>query len=158
MAESGFPTRDEKVPNLAIGYTKMGLYNPNPTQVQRKDNRDALPVRGGPAGGGYSTAGDLLKFAIALQNHTLLSPEYTGIVTTGKVQTGDAPDNKYAYGFGERRANGQRMVGHTGGFPGISASFFMYPDLDYTVVVLSNYDPPDSERVHRKVQALITQV
>ena len=32
------------------------------------------------------------------------------------------------------------MVGHSGGFPGISAALHMYLDLSYTVAILSNYD------------------
>ena len=32
------------------------------------------------------------------------------------------------------------MVGHAGGFPGISGRLEMYLDLGYTVAVLSNYD------------------
>jgi hypothetical protein len=32
------------------------------------------------------------------------------------------------------------MIGHGGGFPGISASFRISLDTGYVVVVLSNYD------------------
>ena len=32
------------------------------------------------------------------------------------------------------------MVGHNGGFSGISSSLQMYLDKGYTLVVLSNYD------------------
>jgi hypothetical protein len=32
------------------------------------------------------------------------------------------------------------VVGHAGGFPGISGRLEMYLDLGYTVAVLSNYD------------------
>src|SRR4051812_19076663 len=48
----------EAVPNRSAGYMKAnGRWVPN---------TDTLPVRGTSAGGGYSTAGDLLRFAQAL--------------------------------------------------------------------------------------------
>ena len=36
--------------------------------------------------------------------------------------------------------NGQRVVGHSGGFAGVSANLDMYLESGYIVVVLSNYD------------------
>ena len=58
-------------------------------------------VRGGPAGGGYSTAGDMLKFHLALRENKLLDAEHTELVMTGKVEGGQ-PIGKYAYGFGDK--------------------------------------------------------
>jgi hypothetical protein len=42
-------------------------------------------VNGGPAGGGFSTVEDLVKFAAALQSHKLLDAKHTELVLTGKV-------------------------------------------------------------------------
>src|SRR4029450_10924088 len=75
---------------------------------------------GNPSGGAYSTVGDLLRFAQALLEHKLLSPQMTKIVLTGKVDTprpGPAP-TKYGYGFEEQFRNGVRIVGNGGGGPG----------------------------------------
>jgi hypothetical protein len=58
----------------------------------------------------------------------------------------------YGYGFGIEE-NG-RVVGHGGGFPGISAQLDIFVEEDYTVAVLSNYGmgaPP----VVEKARALI---
>jgi CubicO group peptidase (beta-lactamase class C family) len=55
----------EAVPNRANGYMKR-----NGAWVS---NADTLPWRGTAAGGGYSTAGDLLRFAEALGSGKLLS-------------------------------------------------------------------------------------
>ncbi len=109
-------------------------------------------AKGGPAGGGFSTVEDLLKFDNALRHHKLLNEEYTNIVTTGKVEMG--PDMKYAYLFGDEIADGHRIVGHNGGAPGISAVLDMYWDSGYTVAVLSNYDNA-AGMVARKIGQLL---
>jgi len=40
----------------------------------------------------------------------------------------------------DRDLSGQRVVGHTGGFPGICSFLYMYLESGHTVVVLSNSD------------------
>jgi D-alanyl-D-alanine carboxypeptidase len=124
---------DHIIPNCAVGYTTYGA---EPGTV--KNNLFLHVVKGGPAGGGYSTVEDLLGFSNALLGHTLLAAEYTEILTTGKIDV-DVND-RYAYGFRERFENGHRIVGHGGGFPGISSNLSMYTDLGYTVAILSNID------------------
>ena len=67
------------------------------------------------------------------------------------------PSNKYVYGFGDIRFNGQRMIGHNGGSPGVNTQLDILPDLGYTIIVLSNYDPPSAGRVSSRARRLITQ-
>ena len=105
----------------------------------RRENTETLPIKGGPAGGGYSTAGDLLRFARALQDHRLLSPELTARVQE-PMAGGFEPDMRYGYGFIVRRANGVAVTGHGGGAPGISSSLEMISERGYTAIVLTNYD------------------
>jgi CubicO group peptidase (beta-lactamase class C family) len=105
---------------------------------QLSDNLFVLPMRGGPAGGGYSTAPDLNAFANALLSYKLLSPEMTDLLLEGKVELNEGV--KYAYGFFDRTVRGQRAVGHGGGFPGICSILAIYPDLELTTVVLTNSD------------------
>jgi CubicO group peptidase (beta-lactamase class C family) len=131
---------DYVVPNLAVGYTEMQA---RPGEV--KNNLFMHIVRGTPAGGGYSTVEDLLAFSNALMNDKLLSPEHTEMMMTGKVRT--APHIMYAYGFRDRVENGHHIVGHTGGFPGISGYLGIFTDLGYTVAVLSNFDSGYSDAV-----------
>jgi hypothetical protein len=40
----------------------------------------------------------------------------------------------------DRLVAGERVVGHTGGFPGICSFLYMYIETGYTIVVLSNID------------------
>jgi D-alanyl-D-alanine carboxypeptidase len=146
---------DRDVPNLAIGYTKMGLSG-EPEPGPRRNNLFMHVIQGGPAGGGFSTVEDLLRFDVALRKHRLLSPATTDLVLAGKVKAPFGPDAKYAYGFIEERMNGKRITGHGGGFPGISAQLDMYLDQAYTVAVLSNYEGA-AQTVANKLREMLTQ-
>lgn len=75
---------------------------------------------------------------------------------TGKVAREPQPGAEYAYGFFVDRVNGTLVVGHGGALPGGNAEFDMYLDLGYTVVVLSNYDPPAAVQVRFKLFELLT--
>ncbi len=121
---------DNAIPNLAIGYT-MSLEEPG----QWKNNIYSNLAKGTPAGGGYSTVDDLLNFANALQNNILLSKENIALCTSGKVKY---REGMYGYGFEENTINGHRIFGHTGGHDGIACELMIYPDLGYTVVILTN--------------------
>ena len=139
MTDTGFYEPRKQAPNLAIGYSKM---SPDGKQLEEtRDNTNTREVRGGPAGGGYSTVQDLVRFHTALWSYKLLNQEYTKVVTTGKVDAGGLI-GRYAYGFGDKVFNGKHIVGHNGGSPGIAANFEMYPELGYTAVILMNSDPP----------------
>ena len=152
MADTGFYEPGKEIPNLAVGYTRMGP-DGKPTE-QVRDNTDTLEIRGGPAGGGYSTVGDLLKFHVALRNSKLLNRESTELATKGKVDA-PGPIGRYAYGFGDKVFDGKHIVGHNGGWPGVAANFEMYPELGYTSVILMNSDPPTMMPVIMQLRNLI---
>jgi CubicO group peptidase (beta-lactamase class C family) len=156
MSDTDFYETDGDTPNLAVGYTNMDPSG-RPDLFSRTENTPMLPVKGGPAGGGYSTVEDLLKFDVALRTHKLLNPKFTGLVLTGKVERDDEWGGKYAYGFAEDMINGKRIVGYTAGYPGVNGGLDLYPDLGYTVVVLSNYDPPSAQRVAYRLREMITR-
>jgi CubicO group peptidase (beta-lactamase class C family) len=139
MNDTGFYEPGKDIPNLAVGYTKMS-FDGKPLEEVR-DNNSTREIRGGPAGGGYSTAGDLVRFHMALKSYKLLSEESTKLVTTGKVDAG-GPIGRYGYGFGDKVFGGKHIVGHNGGSAGIAANFEMYLELGYTAVLLMNSDPP----------------
>ena len=139
MDDTGFYDATKETPNLAVGYTKMSP--DGQPQAEIRDNTNLREVRGGPAGGGFSTAPDLVKFQQALFSYKLLDKAHTELVTTGKVD-GPRGMGKYGYGFGDNNAGGKHSVGHNGGFPGIAANFEMFPESGYTAVELMNTDPP----------------
>ncbi|MDH4221909.1 MAG: beta-lactamase family protein [candidate division Zixibacteria bacterium] len=145
---------DLDVPNLAIGYTRVNYDGtPNPGGEWR-NNLFMHAIKGGPAGGGYSTVEDLWRFDTALRNNKLISKKYFDILTTGKTQRG--PGVMYAYLFQDRKVNGQRIIGHGGGAPGINANLDMYLDSGYTVAVMANYDQA-AGMVSEKIEKLLTR-
>ena len=118
---------DDPVENLAIGYTNMSPYGPE--EGYQRENIFMHSVKGTSAGGGYSTAEDMLKFDIALRNDLLLSPSYTDLLF-----------NRFNEPEESRSRSGR--LGFAGGAPGINAILEINFDTGYTVIVLSNYDPP----------------
>lgn len=116
--------------NLAVGYeaerTARG--------VEYRNNIFMHVIRGGPAGGGYSTVGDLTRFAEALKNGKLVSAASFRQLTTPKPELSSP-----TYGFGFGIENGGRIVGHGGGFPGINSQLDIYVGEEYTLAVMSNY-------------------
>jgi CubicO group peptidase (beta-lactamase class C family) len=116
--------------NLAVGYDA----EPAARGVEYHNNIFQHVIRGGPAGGGYSTVEDLTRFAEALKAGRLVSKESVRSLTTPKPELG-APD----WGFGFALEEGGKIVGHGGAFNGISAQLDIYLGQDYTVAVLSNY-------------------
>jgi CubicO group peptidase (beta-lactamase class C family) len=127
---------DAETPNLAIGYTYLDAQYNHTGQLT--DNSFILPMRGGSAGGGYSTVEDLHQFATALLDDQLLSPTSTVQLLEGKVEL--APNIQYAYGFFDQIWKDQRVVSDSGVFPGVCSYIGMYLDTDYTLIILSNTD------------------
>ena len=132
MRDSGSLPEADAVPGRAIAYTR--------TDGAWRDAADTLPWRGTAAGGGYSTAGDLRKFARALLDGTLLSPAMLAEATRNQSPW-------YGYGFMVREQDGVRMFGHGGGALGMNGDLRIYPDSGTVVVGLANVDPPAVERL-----------
>jgi CubicO group peptidase (beta-lactamase class C family) len=170
MTNTDFSERDKAHNNLAIGY--MGPPHapgqapmqplPKPKGMKREPNTRELEVKGNSAGGGYSTVVDFHRFSKALLSGKLVSPQTFALITKGKVtllaaiKERNLPEVKYAYGFGETLKNNIRTIGHTGGAPGVDGQLEIYPDLGYTVVLLSNYDRATMP-IMRKIQDFITE-
>jgi CubicO group peptidase (beta-lactamase class C family) len=152
MDDTGFYEPGKETPNVAIGYSSMGP-DGKPLEEAR-DNTNTREVKGGPAGGGFSTAPDLVKFQKALLSYKLLNKEYTGLITTGKVD-GPRGMGRYGYGFGDNNAGGKHSVGHNGGAPGIAANFEMFPESGYTAVTLMNSDPPTMMPIAKAIREKI---
>jgi CubicO group peptidase (beta-lactamase class C family) len=107
--------KDKPVANRALGYTRSG-------DGSWGSNYGTLPARGSSAGGGYSTAEDLLKYTMALGKGALRHPDAGG------------------------------GMGIAGGAPGLNAALDWDPRSGYAMIVLSNYDPPAAERVARQIR------
>ena len=138
---------DAPTPNLADGYTAAWDFKEHPGEPPRS-NQYTRPARGSSAGGGYSTAEDLLRFARALKGGKLLSKPYADWVLGGPEPG--------AEGAGSSPQPSGTAAGFAGGAPGINAMIEMEGDV--TVVVLSNLDPPAAERVAQKAARWIRGV
>jgi D-alanyl-D-alanine carboxypeptidase len=139
MANTDSYNRDGPVKNLAVGYTNM---NPNAPEGKEYiwNNTYMLSPRGTPAGGGYSTVEDLLKFDNTLRNYKLLDTTYTNyLISRFQGSPGDPfspPKKTY------------RIVG---GAPGVNAFLGMDFQSSYSIIVLSNYDFPVAMEVARGI-------
>lgn len=133
---------DQIVPNLARGYTQNRSKKPYKAKVLQ-NNLFLHSVKGSPAGGGFSTLGDLNRYIEALKNNTLAGEKYTNLAL------GRFEDD----GSGESRPSG---IGIAGGAPvGINAALEADFESGYTVIVLSNYDPPGAEEVALKSMRML---
>ncbi len=127
MNNTDFYEGDVPTENLASGYTRARENE----QAQRRNNIYTRPARGSSAGGGYSTAADLLKFANALELGKIRNPDFEE----------DAPKSPSG-GLVSIRG-----IGVAGGAPGLNAVLETALPGGYTIIVLSNYDPPSAEKV-----------
>ncbi|UCF06391.1 MAG: beta-lactamase family protein [bacterium] len=129
MKNSDSYEMDYPVENLAIGYS------PAPeSEYGWQNNYFKHSIKGGPAGDGFSTVGDLHRFALAILSGKLVSKESLEIMW--KVQGGE----HYGYGFGIEEGSFGKIVGHSGGFAGINGKLDIFVDTGYIVAVLSNID------------------
>jgi CubicO group peptidase (beta-lactamase class C family) len=129
MTSSDCYEMDRPVENLAIGYS------PDPESPYRwQNNLYKHVLKGGPAGGGFSTVGDLHRFALALLSGKLVSRATLDMMWT------DFKGANYGYGFTVSRGSAGKVVGHSGGFDGINSQLDIYLDAGYIVAVMSNVD------------------
>lgn len=142
MTDTDSYDRDGPAGNLAVGYTNMHPLAGNTTDF-RWENTYLLSPRGTPAGGGYSTAGDMLKYDAALRGGKLLGKAYVDFLNSrfqGKI--GDP--------FTPRGV--QRSAGGANG-----VSTFLGRDLrtGYTIIVLTNLDNPLAIEIGTKIIRLL---
>jgi CubicO group peptidase (beta-lactamase class C family) len=126
MKDTGIFYPEEKVPNRAIGYSKIseGDY-----VVETANEFPAFSD-----GGLYSTVQDMLKYDTALRENRLLSR------TTKEIMlTVTPPAENYALGWEKLIFKGDEYIGHVGGCPGFAADYKSFPRDQIMIIVLSNY-------------------
>jgi CubicO group peptidase (beta-lactamase class C family) len=127
MMDTDSYSLDDPVERVAMGYVPA----PDDPNAWR-ENTSMILMRGCPAGGGYSTVGDLFRFARALETGRLVSPASLKILWTNHRP------NDYGAGFEVEDSAAGRLVGHSGFDRGVSTQLRLYLDKGYVVVVLSN--------------------
>jgi CubicO group peptidase (beta-lactamase class C family) len=116
--------------DAAVGYQKEYADG----GVTFAENTRAIPVRGGPAGGGYSTAEDLFRFTRALRDGRLLGAGMLQRVLSPKPELG-ARENGYGFLVDTRRG----VAAHGGGIRGVSNAVQFPLDRGHALIVLSNF-------------------
>jgi D-alanyl-D-alanine carboxypeptidase len=97
-----------------------------------------------PAGGGYSTLGDLYRFGAALRETRLLDATHLDLLTRARIAAGSA---QWSLGLRVAVRNGASYYGHGGSAPGVNADFAAYPGSGYQTIVLSNRGHPHAINV-----------
>ena len=127
MRDSGFPDRDH-LGRVAVGYTTFFG-----AEAKAVPNTGVLPWRGSAAGGGVSTANDMLRFVDALKAGKLLSPPMLKLATTA----GATP--WYGMGFVVDSGEGKSW-GHGGTSYGMDVAVHHYAATDTSFVCLGARD------------------
>lgn len=128
MADTDSYAIDALPANTAIGHMSAN-------GGKRLPNTPEQSARGSSAGGGYSNVGDMLRFTIALKNKKLVIPD----------DEGGFPAVFEAAGF-------------AGGSPGVNSIFIVSAKTGYTIIVLSNFDPPSAEKPGEQIRDWIKQL
>jgi CubicO group peptidase (beta-lactamase class C family) len=129
MTSSDCYEMDYPVENLAIGYS------PDWTSPYKwQNNLYKHVIKGGPAGGGFSTVKDLHRFALALLSGAFVPKGLRETMWT------DFKGSNYGYGFQVVQGPAGQVVGHSGGFSGINSRLDIYVDSGYIVAAMCNYD------------------
>jgi CubicO group peptidase (beta-lactamase class C family) len=142
MTDTDSYDRDGPVEDLAVGYTNMHPLAGSTTDF-RWENTYILSPRGTPAGGGYSTAGDMLKYDAALRSGKLLGKAHVDFLNNGfHGKIGDP--------FTPRR-----VLRSAGGANGVSTFFGRDLGNGYTIIVLTNVDNPVAIEIGNEIIKLL---
>ena len=147
MKDTDAYEQDAIVPNRAVGYTREGA-DGKPQPGPRRVNIYALPG------------------ALELGRRRLLDGRRTCSPSTARcATTSSCPPSGRSWFFSDQRpARGRRgpiggarastpaARGFAGGTAGVNAVIEIDLDTGYTVVVLSNDDPPSAESVAKKIR------
>jgi Beta-lactamase len=130
-------------------------------RTTRNDQPPTRPEDG--AAGPYTTAVDMLRFAISLQDGTLLPPAYARMILSGKFPpawtddlnpsplNNDPPWQSWMIGYGTEDTviNGHDVLGHAGNGPGIATGLDIYPALGWVAMSWRITTSPHLERPQR---------
>ena len=132
MTKTGYFPMDAPQKKTAVGYLSSATSD-------HRTNIYSLPSIGGPDGGAFTTAGDLIRFWSALLAGRLLSMELVDRFTAPSIRVSDNDESRY-YGYGvwlAKRA-GDWIISTVGEDPGASMVSRVRRNDGHTLTVLSN--------------------
>jgi CubicO group peptidase (beta-lactamase class C family) len=148
MTATDFPALDAVEPGLAIGYQP-----PDDDIDAWRTNTYAIPARGQPDGGAYSTTGDLLRFLDAFLEARLTGERWRDEMIRPRVT--DADGTRWGLSVLHRGEGARARFGHGGSDPGASARLVCYPGSGLRIAVLSNVTEGAGESFQAIEAALI---
>ncbi|HEX6575452.1 MAG TPA: serine hydrolase domain-containing protein [Gemmatimonadaceae bacterium] len=147
---------DDIVPHRAVGYRPAAddLLGSGPL---RANWSFMVGSSSGGAGGGYSTVSDLARFGRALRKGKLISAALRDSMWTGRWPIPGYAGEKYGWGSFVQDAGSYKIVGHGGGGTGsgIDTGFRQFSDGRYTIVVLTNMEPPTATTITSAITKLL---
>ncbi|MCO5992707.1 serine hydrolase domain-containing protein [Actinoallomurus rhizosphaericola] len=164
MTGSAFYTRPQWLTDAHIAHPYMTLADGSVVDAIRNldkssPDQDVLGKNPGrafidaPGDGGFATAPDLVRFARALGDGTLLDRPWADVLTAPKIPHG--PGSFGSYGIPVSIVNGQWMYQRAGGNPGVGANWDIYPYTGWVGVILGNGgDVPLREMIGQEMQAI----
>ena len=174
MTGSGFYTRPQWLTDEHIAHSYMLQADGSRVDAVRNlDKSWIAPYEPGKnparnfidhaADGGFATAPDLVRFAYALRDGTLLDRPFADLFTGAKMphftsKEGGPPPPGHgfsAYAMATRITNGQWVYGRGGGNPGSVVNWTSYPDSGWVGVVLSNYDNVQIQEILKQEQQAV---
>jgi CubicO group peptidase (beta-lactamase class C family) len=138
---------------IASLHSRFGSNDPFEIEPRKENSAHRIAS---PAGDSFTTAEDMLLFIRALQKGRTVKQETLTQFTT--LNALSSPGENYAFGFDSKLYNGKRGYGHSGGAPGVNTNTITFGDGDYTVVILTNYDPGFAQVFARNIAVLLANV
>jgi CubicO group peptidase (beta-lactamase class C family) len=175
MTNSGFFQMDDSVSNLAIGFGREKIDG----KISWKNNLFSNVLKGSPAGGGFSTVGDMFRFMQAITTYKLVSKATARELLSGEIvrppnakyhkekivvqgQTYEVVFSEYGpsglwnrYGL-EIFSSRPLSIGHSGGgMRGINDDLIIYPTEGYLIIYFSNYTGEGILDPRNKIEELL---
>jgi CubicO group peptidase (beta-lactamase class C family) len=136
MVNTGYEHPDNKIKDKAAGYkiNEYGIY----TDIGESDVSGAFA-----AGALYSTLEDMYRWDQALYTEKLVKASTLNKMFS-KAVLNDGSTINYGFGWMVGQWRGLKEVGHGGDITGFNSYIARYPDEQFTVIVLSNFEmrPP----------------
>jgi len=139
MKDSGYDHPEIVLENRAEGYVNIGGKILNASYIDT-----SFP---NSAGALYSTVDDLHKWYLALTSGKVVSQKLWEEATSAQV-------GNYGYGLMEGNLWGHRRIYHGGTVNGFKAMINVFPEMNLAVIVLSNLETAEIERINRDLSAI----
>lgn len=131
-----------EVKNRAYGYSKKD------SGFIRTDQSLTSAVLGD--GGIYTSIDDMYKWDQSLYTEKILPKEFIKLsFTRGTLKNGEKID--YGLGWHLKTYRGHEIVYHTGSTIGFRNIIYRIPDLNFTVLLLTNRDEGDTEKIAEEI-------